>query len=168
MMRGQIDRPDMGWPSSHEHDHEKRDEAAFVEHEIADDLKQLLVAPVEPRTFKPRSKPAPKLKKSKELTTQQRKYRALQRAKKRAHRRSLPPKNEAVANARWHLQQLRLMLEKQAMSIGPGAPYHLISVTGDDALKCLSDIEAEIERLKIVLRSQHSLLKRGRRSGQLR
>jgi predicted RNase H-like nuclease (RuvC/YqgF family) len=36
----------MGWPSSHEHDQEKRDDSAFAEHEIADDLKALLTAPV--------------------------------------------------------------------------------------------------------------------------
>jgi hypothetical protein len=39
----------VGWPSSHEHDQEKRDDAVFTEHKMASDLQRLLIAPVAKR-----------------------------------------------------------------------------------------------------------------------
>jgi hypothetical protein len=155
----------MGWPSLHERDQEKRDEAAFSEHKIADDLKKLLIASVEPPKFEKKSNPPPKLKKPKRVTAQERKYRALQRARVQANRHTPSPTNEAEVTCRWHLQELRLMLGRQAISIGPEAPYNLIESTGDDAFRSVEEMQSEIERLKIVLRHQHSMLKRKQRRG---
>jgi hypothetical protein len=68
----------LGWPSSHEHDQERREAAAFDQSETADDLKALLTAAAEPQKFERHSAPAPKLKKSKSQLATERKYRERQ------------------------------------------------------------------------------------------
>lgn len=152
----------MGLASTYEDILRRIEESEFADHEIAADLRMILAAEAEPRVFSRRSKPPPKLKASKKLTKQQQRYRNLQIAKQSASHPRETQISEEVAITLWHLQHLRFLVEKQASSIGPTAPYNSLPHKGDDDKKSVGDMAKEIEQLKVILKNQLGLLRHNR------
>jgi chromosome segregation ATPase len=98
----------LGWPSSHEHDQDKRDDAAFAEHKMANDLKKLLVAPVAKQKKSKQSKSvrgAPKGKMS--LVARLERTVRQQTAQITELEEKLEQARQALGAERSHIRQLR-------------------------------------------------------------
>jgi hypothetical protein len=154
----------MGEASHFENIQEKRDDAKFCDHEMAPDLKALLIAPAEPRSFPHRSAPPLKLKsrakKSKRRSTSSaQRYGAAAKAKKIA-----PAERRAIASARAYNRMLHSLAARQARYLGSNAIYELNCRTAER--REIGLIHQENAHLNSVVQEQARLIKAdlGRRS----
>jgi hypothetical protein len=127
-----------------------------------------LIAPREKRAFGPRSSPAPKLKKSKKLTSAERKYRALKSARTGGESEQLPNVlNEDLARELARKSELIAAATRQANLLGPEAPYlSFLSEHGGGApaekRSSLRQIRSENEQLSRLLEEQRTLIRKSK------
>ena len=109
----------MGAVSTSEDNEDRKTDAQFCDHEPVAELKALLVAAVEPRKFKRKSAPAPKLRKSKQQLAEEARYRKM---REQHHARTVaqatePELRAEIAQLRAENEELRTLLKMRISAL---------------------------------------------------